>query len=114
MFVDVTVSESANCPMALTRIFDAVQSPTQITIVMAADPEGKDQLCNVTGWSNQGPCPAYAALVEDSGEGLAMLIYGGDEGIRLRPTSVQAGWDLSSSEEWGEACLLLDKDVKLC
>ena len=113
MFVEVDVSESANCPMALTRIFDAMQPPEQVSVVAASDPMGIDQLCDVTGWYSQGPCPAYAALVEDSGEGVAMLIYGGDEGIRLKPAASQEGWDLSSPNQWGEACLLLDKDVKL-
>jgi len=113
MFVEVDVSESANCPMALTRIFDAMQPPAHISNVTTSDPMGRDQMCDVTGWSSQGPCPAYAALVEDSGEGVAMLIYGGDEGIRLKPASSQEEWDLSSPDQWGEACLLLDKDVNL-
>ena len=89
-------------------------APVAVSRVMASDPEDNDGMCDVTGWSSElGPCAAYAVLVEDSGEGVAMLIYGGDEGIRLKPVGSPDQWDLNSSREWGEACLLLDKDVEI-
>jgi len=98
----------------VTRVFDALEEPAQVARVMASDPQGNEHMCDVTGWSRKiGPCPAYAALVEDSGEGVAMLVYGGDEGIRLKPVERQEHWDLSSPHQWGEACLLLDKSVSL-
>ena len=114
MFVEVDVSESANCPLSVTKVFDAMQEPVQVTRVMAPDPADKDSMCDVTGWSSEfGPCPARAVLVEDSGEGIVMLIYGGDEGIRLKSSDEEEAWDLSSPRQWGEPCLLLDKDVRL-
>ena len=113
MFVEVDVSESVNCPLSMTRVFDAMEEPAEVSSVMAADPQDTEHMCDVTGWSSSGPCPAFAALVEDSGEGIAMLVYGGDEGIRLKPADCQEGWDLNSPRQWGEACLLLDKDVNL-
>jgi len=113
MFLEVEVSESANCPLSLTRGFDAIQDPVQVSRVMASDPDDNDRTCDVTGWSASGPCPAYAALVEDSGEGIVMLIYGGDEGIRLKPVVCHEPWDLNSPRQWGEACLLLDQAVEL-
>ena len=113
MFVEVEVAQGANSPMPLTRMFDTLEDPIQVSRVMASDPEGADRLCDVTGWSASGPCPAYAALVEDSGEGVAMLVYGGDQGIRLKPADCPEGWDVSSPNQWGEACLLLDKDVSV-
>ena len=113
MFLEVEVSEGANSPLSLTRMFDATQDPVQVSRVMASDSSYNDVMCDVTGWSAAGPCPAYAALVEDSGEGIAMLIYGGDEGIRLKPVGCDEPWDLSSPRQWGEACLLLDRAVEL-
>ncbi len=114
MFVEVDVEESGNCPLSVTRMFDAMEDPVGVTKVVASDPSGEDRLCHVTGWSGaSGPCPAYAALVEDSGEGVAILVYGGDQGIRLKPVESPEPWDLNSADQWGEACLLLDKDVKL-
>ena len=112
MFVEVEVSESANCPMSLTRVFDAMEAPVQVTGVEASDPHGRDMMCDVTGWSSSGPCPAYAALVEDSGEGVALLVYGGDEGIRLRPSGHTEQWELTNPLQWGEACLLLDEHAQ--
>ena len=113
MFLEVEVSESANCPLSVTRVFDALQGPLPVSRVMASDPGNHDHMCDVTGWSASGPCPAYAALVEDSGEGIVMLIYGGEEGIRLKSAEYQEPWDLNSPRQWGEACLLLDKAVEL-
>ena len=113
MYIDVDVSESANCPLSLHRVFDAMREPVRVFRLMSSNPDGKDLMCSVTGWSPSGPCPAYAALVEDSGEGIAMLVYGGEEGIRLKAAEGQEEWDLNSSQQWGEACLLLDKDVEL-
>ena len=114
MFIEVDVQGFLNSPMPLVRMFDAMEEPRRVTRVVASDPMGVDRECHVTGWSSEsGPCPAYAALVEDSGEGVAMLVYGGDEGIRLRPASAEGDWDLDDSRQWGEACLLLDKDVPL-
>ena len=114
MIVEVDVSQSANCPISVTRLFDAMQDPVPVSRVVAADPMGTDQMCDVTGWSSDtGACPAHAAIVEDSGEGVATLVYGGDEGIRLKPVDSEEPWDLNSPRQWGEACLLLDKNVKL-
>lgn len=113
MFIEVDVSAEANSPLALTRMFDAMDVPRLVSWVVTAHPEGNDRACEVTGWSSQGPCPAYAVLVEDSGEGIAMLVYGGDQGIRLRAPGAREDWDLGSPRQWGEACLLLDKDVGL-
>ena len=111
MFVEVDVYQSANCPFSVTRMFDAMENPVPVSRVMASDPEDIDGMCDVTGWSSSGPCPAYAAHVEDSGDGVAVLIYGGDEGIRLKSVDTHEDWGLDSTRQWGEACLLLDKDV---
>ena len=113
MFLEVEVAQSDNSPMELTRIFDALEAPFLLSRVVSADLAGTDTLCDVTGWSSIGPCPCYTALVEDSGEGVARLIYGGDEGIRLKRADCEEEWGLDSPRQWGEACLLLDKDLEL-
>ena len=112
MFIEVDVSASGNCPLSLTRMFDAMEDPVRVSRVLASDPNDREAMCNVTGWSAAGPCPAYAVLVEDSGDGLAMLIYGGEEGIRLKPEGNRENWNLDDPHQWGEACLLLDKCVR--
>ena len=104
--MEIEVYESANCPFSLTRGFDCMDAPSIVTKVMAPNSMGEEQICDVTGWSSAGPCPAYSVLVEDSGEGIVMLIYGGDEGIRLKPVDEKEAWLLSSPRQWGEPCLL--------
>lgn len=113
MFLEVEVSEGSNSPLSLTRMFDTKEQPVPVTRIISGDLDGNDTWCDVTGWSEAGPCPAYAALVEDSGEGVARLIYGGDHGIRLKRSGLDEPWDLASPRQWGEACLLLDKDAEV-
>ena len=112
-FMEIEVSAGANSPMDLTRVFQTMEPPVSVVRLQALDPLGVEALCDVTGWSSSGPCPAYAVKVEDSGEGVAVLVFGGDEGIRLRPPDSGEDWDLASPRQWGEACLLLDRDTTL-
>lgn len=112
MFIEINVTESPNNPLSVNRVFEAHGAPKMVSKVRTWDPNGRECLCDITGWASEGPCPAYAVLVEDSGEGIAMLIYGGNEGLRLKPEDCQEAWDVNSLRQWGEACLLLDKDVE--
>ena len=64
--------------------------------------------CEVVGWTSRdggAPCPAYAVPVEDSGAGVATLIYGGDWGLRLTPKD--------GRPPFGEPYLLLDDEAVL-
>ena len=58
--------------------------------------------------------PAYAQLVEDSGSGLAHLVYGGIYGLRFKPLAVDEPWSLDSPHQWGETHLSLatDRDLR--
>ena len=109
--IEVEVTAGENSPLDVHRMFDLLSEPHIITAVFTADSLGEDRWCDVTGWCGSGPCPALAVLSEDSGEGVVLLVYGGDEGIRLKPDDCQEAWDLASVNQWGEACLLLDKDA---
>ena len=111
MLLEIDVRAGANSPLDLNRIFDLITEPRHISRLVTADPTGEDLWCRVTGWSDDGPCPASAALSEDSGEGVVLLVYGGGQGIRLKPLDSSEEWDLASSNQWGEACLLLHKDA---
>ena len=111
MLFEVEVYGGENSPMDLNRVFDLLSEPSPISQVFTAGGDGIDLWCSVTGWSESGPCPAQAALAEDSGEGVVLLVYGGDQGIRLKPAESAEEWDLGSSSQWGEACLMLSKDT---
>lgn len=111
MLIEVEVSSGGNSPLDLHRMFDLLSDPKEVARVFATDPKGDDLWCDVVGWGTSGPSTAMAALSEDSGEGVVLLIYGGDEGVRLRPAGSKGEWDLASPEQWGEACLMLGQDT---
>ena len=108
-FIEVEVEAGNNCDFSLHRIFSLVQKPREVVRVEAPGIRGELAMVEVTGWSEDGPCPAYVAMVEDSGEGHALLIFGGDDGIRTRPLDSDAPWSLEDPTQTGEPCLLLDK-----
>ena len=111
MLFEVEVSGSENSPMDLNRVFDLLENPRPVSKVFTADPTGQDRWCTVTGWGSTGPCPAQAVLAEDSGDGVVLLLYGGEYGIRLKPVEDSEDWDLASKTQWGEACLMLSSDA---
>ena len=108
-FIEVEVEAGGNCDYSLHRVFSVVEEPKEIARVEAPGLRGELAMVEVTGWSEDGPCPAYAAIVEDSGEGHALLIFGGDDGIRTRPLDSDSPWSLDDPAQTGEPCLLLDK-----
>ncbi len=111
MLIEVEVTAGENSPLDLHRMFDLVSEPRAVSAVFTADASGRDGWCRVTGWSDSGQCPARAVIAEDSGEGVVLLVYGGSQGIRLKPDDSPEPWDLANANQWGEACLLLDKDA---
>lgn len=111
-FVSVEVKSGRNCKDSLELIFNGLGKPYTIRKVMTDDREGVTRMHKVTGWSSNGACDAVALIVEDSGAGSALLIHGGDEGIRLMADDIDEPWDLDSANQWGEACLLLAEDVE--
>ena len=113
MFIEVDVQAGDNCDYPVNRMFSSLGEPKQVVWLDGPGHSGEVGTFQVTGWSSEGPCPAYAVQVEDSGEGMALLIYGGDEGIRLRPKESLELWSISSKTQWGEPCMLLDVDSEV-
>jgi hypothetical protein len=107
MLFEVEVLPDGNSPMELNRVFDLLNNPQPISRIFTADLMGEDRWCDVTGWSDQGRCPAYAVKAEDSGDGVILLVYGGNEGIRLKPVDLMDEWALENTSQWGEPCLML-------
>jgi hypothetical protein len=107
-YIEVEVDAGDNSDMSVLRIFDAREEPREVTWVVALGRDGSEGPCKVTGWSSSGPCPAQAASVWDSGDGVALLIYGGDEGIRLKHADSQELWDITDPTLWGGPCLLVE------
>jgi hypothetical protein len=104
------VDESPNYSGSVSMRFKELGPARTIKQLRVGDRKSQGELCWITGWSDdpvQSLCPAFAQQVEDSGQGLAYLIYGGNWGVRLKPVDIKEDWDLESPNQWGEAFLLI-------
>ena len=113
-YIEVDVYSGGNCDLDINRIFEPLENPFQVSWVETAfRPDGWEGPCEIIGWSSEGPVAAYAAKVMDSGDGAVVLIFGGDEGIRLRPQNSSDDWSLESKSQWGEPCLMLEPTTRI-
>ncbi len=102
--------ENPNCGFVDDRVFAERTEPRAVTHVLRRR-QGQDVWCPVTGLDEQArPRPALARKVEDSGEGMCWLVYGGLWGLRLKEPSCQDPWSIDDSHQWGEPFLLLPSD----
>lgn len=104
------VEDNPNWAGSVSMRFKELGPARAVKQLRVSDRTPQGELCWVIGWSDDpaGPeCPAYAQPVEESGQGRAFLIYGGNWGIRLKPAGIDEPWDLSSPNQWGEAFLLI-------
>lgn len=105
----IEIAPNANCEAAELRLFHDVEAPRQVTRVCLQDAGQPPRWYAVTGWTRAAaPCPALAQRVDDSGEGLAVLIHGGDAGLRLRPVGSPARWGDDPAERGAPFLLLAD------
>src|SRR5689334_5356072 len=95
--------ENPNTGFVDDRVFQERSEPREVTHVLRAI-NGIETWCPVVGLNNAGqPQPALACKVEDSGEGMCILIYGGMWGLRLKAPSCNEEWSLEDEHQWGEA-----------
>lgn len=109
VFLDV--EEGQNQPLSLQLVFSALEPERPVLRVRTygrGDTTGAWH--DVVAWNNDGTWqPATGVKVEDSGQAFAYLIYGGDGGVRLRPTG-GSDWSADAPGQWGESHLLLTED----
>jgi len=113
----IEVDPNPNCEQSVCARFKEAGPARRVMQVKTFERRPEGEWCRVTGWTDDPThpcCPAHAQRVEDSGSGLAYLVFGGIGGIRLKPISLAEEWDLSSPNQWGEPYLLLAdaKDIK--
>ncbi len=110
--VIIEVLPNPNCEPEELRVFHDVEAPrTAAKVCLERIPGELPEWYDVTGWTSAGsPCPAVAQRVDDSGEGLAVLIHGGDCGLRLKPAGLDEVWDLESHNQFGAPFLLIAND----
>ena len=73
---------------------------------------GEEQPVQIIGWDadSNKPCPAYACKVEESGDGVALLIYGGSGGVRMKLLEDEIKWNPESSSQLGDPHLVYHAD----
>ena len=112
----VEVESNGNCEASTFARFKEAGPARQVSQVRLYDRNPAGEWYWITGWSDnsQAPaCQAYAQLVEDSGAGLTLLVYGGLYGLRFKPIDIEETWNLDSPHQWGEAYLSLSSDRDL-
>ena len=103
----IAIEANTNCEGA-ERMFSVSGPPRVVQKVMferpgAPTPEWHD----ITGVGEGGSfSPAHAVQVEDSSDGAAWLVYGGEWGLRLKNTG--QNWSLTDNGQWGSPFFLLD------
>jgi hypothetical protein len=101
----VSVEDNPNCTGCGIMRFEPLSLARRVTSVVYHAEDGIR--CRVTGFGPDGPEPAVAQKVADSGAGTSWLVRGGPWGLRLTPETEDGDWDLEAGSQWGEPFLLV-------
>ena len=106
----IEIPPNPNCAPVELRVFHDLEPPRPVTQVRLERqaPSGQPSWCDVTGWTlDARPCPALLRKIDDSGEGVAFLLSGGEAGLRLRLSAHPTPWRLEDPRQWGDAFIIL-------
>ena len=112
----IEIPANPNCAAVELRAFHDLEPAHPVSQVRLERQPGSLQWFDVTSWSLTGTTsPARLQKVDDSGEGVAFLLYGEDAGLRLKPADPHAPWRLDDPQQWGEPFIILTDldDVRL-
>lgn len=69
--------------------------------------------CAVVGWADGAAIPAIIQPIEESGDGPALLLHCGDQGLRLAVVGeASTRWDTADATQWGEPFLIVTPDAQ--
>src|SRR5215471_6994972 len=106
----IQIDDNPNCEAWNGQVYQPQTEPQAVAQVRN-ERDGVEAWCDITGVDDDASlCPALACLVEDSGEGMCYLIFGGAWGLRLRQSATP--WDVDNPDQWGVPYLLLSGDGK--
>ena len=110
MFLEV--EPCSNCDESIGRVYNVISESKQISSILQYEKDGKEIDVAVTGWDGETetPCPAFASRIEESGDGVALLIFGGNGGIRMKPIKDKSSWDVNNLNQWSESHLVYPID----
>ena len=109
MYIDVEAKDNTNKNFSM--LYRDI-SPSREVYCIKYQINDEDLPVQVKGWDNEtnSPCTAYACQVEESGDGVALLIYGGSGGIRIKPLEDKTEWNLGEQTQRGETHLVYPID----
>ena len=100
--VTIEIPTNPNCEAVELRVFHDLEPGRPVHQIRLEQEPGRSEWYDVVGWSLQNaPVPAMAQKVDDSGEGVAFLVHGGEAGLRLRPAGLAEPWQLAKPAQWG-------------
>ncbi|HTA46326.1 MAG TPA: hypothetical protein VK789_27975 [Bryobacteraceae bacterium] len=95
----IQIDENPNCAAWDGQVFQPRTPPKEVSQVRV-ERNGDAAWCEITGLDDGDKrCPAMACLVDDSGDGACLLVFGGSWGLRLN--------DVSKGDTWGVPYMLL-------
>ena len=114
----IDIEDNDNSGYFPVQVFETQGEPRSAAVITVPGVPGSDEPHEVVGWCSAagergGPCDATAVIVGDSGSGQALMVHGGDHGIRLRPVSSGSPWSLEAGEQKGEPYMLLASSSEL-
>ena len=118
-FVDqlmIDLEENENSGYFPIQIFETQGKPRSVKMITVPNIPENDAPYDVVGWCSDGggsACNVTAVAVGDSGLGQVTMIYGGDHGIRIRPSSSESIWSLDATDQSGEPYILLPISIEL-
>ena len=109
MYVDVEANE--NIYENFSMLYRDVSNSREVYCIKY-NIEGEESPVQVVGWDKetQSSCAAYACQVEESGDGVAILIYGGTGGIRVKLLEDKSEWGLKAPNQKGDTHLVYPRD----
>lgn len=109
MFVEVEPCQ--NTDKSFNMVYKETSMPREVYCLKYAAPGG-EKPARVTGWDAEtdSPCPAYACRVEESGDGMALLVFGGSGGIRMKDLEDESEWNCHNPNQWSETHLVYPAD----
>ena len=108
--VYIEVEANPNCAGREGMRYRELGPPLPVVRVRIFDRRDEGEWCLVTAVQGDGPAlwgPALARRVEDSGVGVAYLVFGGAWGIRLCPVDRARAWSFDDPDQWGEPYVVL-------
>ena len=108
------VESCGNFPDSISQMYHVISTPRKIHSIHY-EKDGEEINVSIIGWDaeTETPCPVYICQIEESGDGVALLIFGGNGGIRMKSLADDSPWDVNDPNQWSESHLVYPRESKV-